>query len=396
MFEDTPAYPGDPILTLNETFKSDPRSHKVNLGIGVYLDAHGRLPVMAAVRAAVAAMPAAAPSPYLPMEGAPLYRRAMRDLLFGAGSAAVPDEHIATVQTVGGSGALRLGAEFLAGGAGARRLWISDPSWDNHRAIFSAAGFIVNSYPYYNGATRSVDFEAMRATLDTLARGSIVLLHACGHNPTGVDLNEAQWRTLSALFRTRGLLAFFDIAYQGFGAGLEEDAFALRQFASDGNHFLVANSLSKNFALYGERCGALSVVCGHADVAARVLGQLSAAVRRNYSSPPAHGSVLATAVLGDPVLRALWEAELSGMRERIRTMRSQLHAALRQRGSGAAVDYLLTQQGMFSYTGATVDQVDRLREQYGVYLVGSGRLCLAALTEPTVAPVADALASVLG
>jgi aromatic-amino-acid transaminase len=397
MFEYIDGYAGDPILTLNQAFQRDSRAFKVNLGIGVYLDETGRLPVMAAVREAARRQHEnLSPSGYLPMEGAPEYRRGVQQLLFGDNHAALAGERVATVQTVGGSGALRLGADFLLACGEMRQIWISDPSWDNHRGIFEGAGFAVHTYPYYHRSERSVDFAGMAAALRQLAPGSIVLLHACGHNPTGVDLGEQQWRALSTLFRECGLLAFFDIAYQGFGSGLAQDAFALRHFAAEGNHFLVASSLSKNFSLYGERCGALSVVCGDPGIAGRVLGQLSAAVRRNYSSPPIHGSKLVSTVLGDTELRTAWEHELGVMRERIAAMRTQLHAALLACGADFDCSYLIAQNGMFSFTGASAAQVAQLRQEFGIYLIGSGRMCLAALTSEAVAPVAKALACVLG
>ncbi len=396
MFEHVDAYPGDPILSLNEDFKNDPRANKINLSIGVYLDEAGRLPVMRAVREAEGALLAAiGPRPYLPMEGSPAYRKAIQHLLFGKEHAAVQAGSIATVQTLGGSGALRVGADFLQAYFAGQQVWISDPSWDNHRAIFTGAGFTVNSYPYYSPDTKQVDFVRMEAALQEIPRGSIVLLHACCHNPTGADLNEQQWRTLAELVKRRGLLPFFDIAYQGFGEGLDEDAFALRHFAGEGISFLIAGSLSKNFSLYGERCGSLSIACANVQEADRVLGQLKSAIRRNYSSPPTHGARIVSAVLESAELGAMWKDELTAMRVRIKAMREGLHVALTSRKPGHNFDYVLQQKGMFSFTGLNVAQVTRLREEFAVYLVGSGRLCMAALTENTIAPAADAIAQVL-
>jgi aromatic-amino-acid transaminase len=396
MFEHVDAYPGDPILSLNEDFKNDPRTGKVNLSIGVYLDEEGRLPVMRAVREAeTALLSAIGPRPYLPMEGSPSYRKAVQHLLFGKENEAVAAGRIATVQTLGGSGALRVGADFLHAYFAGKQVWISDPSWDNHRAIFAGAGFTVHSYPYYSAATKQVDFARMQETLQSVPAGSIVLLHACCHNPTGADLDEQQWRTLAELVKERGLLPFFDIAYQGFGDGLDEDAFALRHFASENIPFLVAGSLSKNFSLYGERCGSLSIACTDAQEADRVLGQLKAAIRRNYSSPPTHGARIVSAVLESTELFAVWKEELTDMRVRIKSMREGLHAALAQRKRGRDFDYVLKQHGMFSYTGLSPAQVNRLREEFAVYLVGSGRVCMAALTGNTIAPAADAIAQVL-
>lgn len=396
MFEHVDAYTGDPILSLNEDFKNDPRTQKINLSIGVYLDEQGRLPVMRAVRQAESALLSTlGPRPYLPMEGSPDYRKAVQPLLFGAQREAVESKRIATVQTLGGSGALRVGADFLQAYFAGRQVWISDPSWDNHRAIFAGAGFDVQSYPYYSSETKQVDFARMLTALGSVPQGSIVLLHACCHNPTGADLNESQWRALADVVRSRALLPFFDIAYQGFGDGLEEDAFAMRHFADEGIHFLVASSFSKNFSLYGERCGSLNVVCADAKEADTVLGQLKAAIRRNYSSPSTHGARIVSAVLGNAELFTAWREELTAMRVRIKAMRQGLHAALVSRMPEGNFDYVLQQHGMFSYTGLTPAQVRTLREEFGVYLVGSGRLCMAALTQDTVEPAADAIAKVL-
>lgn len=397
MFEHVDVYPGDPILTLNEDFKNDSRAEKINLSIGVYLDEQRSLPVMRAVREAESALlNTIGPRPYLPMEGSPAYRKAVQQLLFGAESEALAAKRIATVQTLGGSGALKVGADFLHAYFKDAQVWISDPTWDNHRAILMGAGFAVHSYPYYSPDTKQVDFPRMHAALSEIPQGSIVLLHACCHNPTGADLNEQQWRELAELVKSRALLPFFDIAYQGFGEGLDEDAFALRYFADQNIAFLVASSFSKNFSLYGERCGSLSIVCPDARQADTVLGQLKSTVRRNYSSPPAHGARIVAVVLESTELCAAWRDELSAMRVRVKAMREGLHAALSSRKRGHDFDYVLKQKGMFSYTGLSPTQVRALREDFGVYLVGSGRLCMAALTEDTVEPAADAIAKVIG
>jgi aromatic-amino-acid transaminase len=396
MFEHVDAYPGDPILTLNETFIADPRAGKINLGIGVYLNETSKLPIMGAVQEAEQQI-LKTPSirPYLPMEGAPAYRKQVQRLLFGADSPALAEQRVATAQTVGGSGALKVGADFLAAYFGTARVWICDPTWDNHRAIFAGAGFTVNTYPYYSGATQHVDFEAMRAALDALPAGDIVVLHACCHNPTGADLTESQWRALASTIRARGLLPFFDIAYQGFGDGIEQDAFAIRHFVAEGIPLLVASSFSKNFSLYGERCGSLSVACSDAQHATNVLGQLKSAIRRNYSSPPTHGARIVAAVLESAVLEAQWVDELDAMRARIQAMREGLHARLQALRPDCDVSYLLKQSGMFSYTGLTVAQVRQLREESAIYLLESGRICIAALTERTLDPVAAAIARVI-
>lgn len=396
MFSHVDAYPGDPILTLNEDFQKDPRQDKINLSIGIYFDDAGRLPVMQAVREAEGALMAqSGPKSYLPMSGAPAYRQAIQALLFGAGHEAVTSGRIATIQTIGGSGALKVGADFLRRYFTQSQVWVSDPTWDNHRALFEGAGFQVNTYPYYDPATGGLRFDDMLAALDTLPAQSIVLLHACCHNPTGVDLSQAQWRQLIEVLRTRHLLPFLDIAYQGFGDGIDEDAFALRALADAGVSCFVANSFSKSFSLYGERVGGLSVVCPDAAQAALVLGQLMSAVRRNYSSPPTHGSQIVARVLQTPALRQLWSDELGTMRQRIKAMRHRLYDGVVARLPGRDVRYFIDQRGMFSYTGVTPQQADVLREQHGVYVLRSGRMCAAGLNAGNVDRVAEAFAKVL-
>jgi aromatic-amino-acid transaminase len=396
MFQHVEAYPGDPILTLNEDFQKDPRAAKINLSIGIYFDDAGRLPVMGAVREAESALLATiGPKPYLPMSGAPDYREAIQHLLFGAEHAAVKAGRVVTIQTLGGSGALKVGGDFLQRYFPASQVWVSDPTWDNHRAMFEGAGFQVNTYPYYDAATKGLRFEAMLDAISGLAPQSIVLLHACCHNPTGVDLSPAQWDALVPVMRERELIAFVDIAYQGFGEGIDEDAYALRALASAGVPTLVANSFSKSFSLYGERVGGLSVVCPDAAQAGRVLGQLMACVRRNYSSPPTHGARIVAAVLRNPVLRQQWADELTAMRVRIQAMRQRLLAGVEARLPGRDVKYFVTQRGMFSYTGLSPEQVDVLREQHGVYVLRSGRMCAAGLNVNNVDAVAEALSAVL-
>jgi len=400
MFQHLPVYAGDPILTLNEGFQKDPRANKINLSIGIYFDDAGRLPVMKAVRSAEAAlMDKAGPRPYQPMEGAANYRQAVQHLLFGAEHSAVGDGRIATIQTIGGSGALKVGGDFLkryfGQGADASQVWVSDPTWDNHRAMFEGAGFTVNTYPYYDAATGGVKFDEMLAALHTLPRKSIVLLHACCHNPTGVDLTPEQWQALIPVVLERQLIPFMDIAYQGFGDGIAEDAYALRAFADAGISFFVANSFSKSFSLYGERCGGLSVVCPDKAQAELVLGQLKAEVRRNYSSPPTHGGQIVAKVLQTPELYAEWADELGAMRERIKIMRTRLHGVLTQKLPGRDFGYFLTQRGMFSYTGLSAAQVDVLRDEQAVYVLRSGRMCVAGLNQNNVEAVASAMATVL-
>jgi aromatic-amino-acid transaminase len=396
MFQHLEPYAGDPILGLNDAFQKDPRAHKVNVSIGIYFDDEGRIPVLGCVREAETQMLAASDAkPYLPIEGSAAVRGAVQALLFGADHAAVRAGRIATLQTVGASGALKVGADFLRRWLPQSQLWVSNPSWDNHRAMFEGAGIAVHEYPYYDDATGGLKFDAMLATFETLPPKSVVLLHACCHNPTGVDLSEAQWRALVPVLKEGQLLPFLDLAYQGFGDGMQEDAFALRLLADSGITFIAASSFSKSMSIYGERAGALSVVCASAAEADLVLGQMKATVRRIYSSPSIHAAGIVARVLTQPALRAAWEADVGAMRARILAMRHSLHAVLTKAVPGRNFDYFLTQRGMFSYTGLTAAQVDRLREEHAVYLVRSGRMCLAGLTTRNVQPVAQAFAAVL-
>ncbi len=396
MFEHIAPYAGDPILTLNETFGRDPRPHKINLSIGIYFDDAGRLPVMGAVREAESAMlQKIGARPYQPMEGAANYRLAVQHLLFGATHEAVTRGRIATVQTIGGSGGLKVGSDFLKRYYPDSQVWVSDPTWDNHRAMFEGAGFAVKTYPYYDAATGGLRFGDMLAAFKTFPEHSIVLLHACCHNPTGVDLNAAQWAELIPVIRARRLIPYVDIAYQGFGDGIDEDAFAIRALADAGIAFFCASSFSKSFSLYGERCGALSVVCPNAAEAELVLGQLRATVRKNYSSPPTHGGQIVARVLQTSELRAQWTAELDAMRDRIHAMRKRLHAVLSAKLPGRNFDYFITQRGMFSYTGLSAEQADRLREDHAVYVLRSGRMCVAGLNSSNVEATAVAMAAVL-
>ena len=395
-FQHLEPYGGDPILSLNEDFQRDPRPGKINLSIGIYFDDAGRIPVLDAVRRAEAQMLAeSGPKSYLPIEGSAAARGAVQALLFGAGHEAVTSRRIATLQTIGSSGGLKVGADFLRRWFPASQVWVSDPTWDNHRAMFEGAGITVNTYPYYDAATGGLKFDAMLAALAALPAGSVVLLHACCHNPTGVDLTRAQWEQLVPVLRDRGVIPYLDLAYQGYGDGIAEDAFAVRLLASAGLSFFVANSFSKSMSVYGERAGALSVVCASAAEADLVLGQLKATVRRNYSSPGIHAAGIVARVLSDPELRASWEADVAAMRERILAMRKSLHAVLAARVPGRDFNYFLTQRGMFSYTGMTPAQVDRLREEFGVYLVRSGRMCVAGLNTGNVERTAEAMAAVL-
>ncbi|MFP2428470.1 aromatic amino acid transaminase [Enterobacter ludwigii] len=397
MFQKVDAYAGDPILSLMERFKEDPRSDKVNLSIGLYYNEEGIIPQLQAVAEAevrLNAVPHGA-SLYLPMEGLNSYRNTIAPLLFGADHAVLTQKRVATIQTLGGSGALKVGADFLKKYFPDSGVWVSDPTWENHVAIFEGAGFTVQTYPWFDSETNGVRVDALLEKLNTLPERSIVLLHPCCHNPTGADLTNTQWDAVIDVLKTRNLIPFLDIAYQGFGAGMEEDAYAIRAVASAGLPALVSNSFSKIFSLYGERVGGLSVVCEDPEAAGRVLGQLKATVRRIYSSPPNFGAQVVATVLGDDRLKASWLAEVESMRKRILTMRQELVDVLKEAVPGHNFDYLLKQRGMFSYTGLSAAQVDRLREEFGVYLISSGRMCVAGLNASNVHRVAQAFAAVM-
>ena len=388
--------PRDPILGVTEAFNADANPNKVNLGVGVYYDDNGRVPVLECVRRAEQKL-AESPLPrnYLPIDGLQAYDRAAQELVFGAGSAAVHRQRVVTVQTLGGTGALRVGADFLRRVNPGAQVWISDPSWENHQALFDYAGFRVNAYPYYDARTHGVDFEGMMGVLQKLPAGSIVVLHACCHNPTGVDLAPAQWDRVIEAVNARGLVPFLDIAYQGFAEGVDADAAAVRRFAEACPTVFVSSSFSKSLSLYGERVGALSIVTENADEAARVLSQLKRVIRTSYSNPPTHGGQATAMVLTTPELRALWEQELGQMRERIKTMRRQLVEKIRAIRSDFDFSFVIRQRGLFSYSGLTRDQVRRLREEYSLYAIDSGRICVAALNSRNVDYVARAIASVL-
>lgn len=393
MFEHIEPYAGDPILGLLQSYLKDARQEKVNLGIGLYYDEDGRLPRLKAVAEAENRLNAApTPCSYLPMEGAQNYRLALQPLVFGADA---PVSRIATIQTLGGSGALKIGADFLFRAFPHAGVWVSDPTWENHVSIFEGAGFKVSRYPYFSSEGSTIRFEALVDCLQSLPSRSIVLLHPCCHNPTGTDLSREQWDRVIDVLIERGLIPFLDIAYQGFGDGLDEDAYAIRTLLARGANFLVSNSFSKIFSLYGERVGGLSVVCGDENETARVFGQLQFTVRRNYSSPPTRGSQLVASVLQDPALEAMWKEELTGMRTRIKAMRQTLFDVLSTEVPDGDFHYLLTQRGMFSYTGLTPPQIARLREQHAIYLVNSGRMCVAGLNSRNAHRVARAFAEVI-
>jgi aromatic-amino-acid transaminase len=396
VFQHVEPYAGDPILALVEVFNADARAHKVNLSIGIYFDEQGRIPVLPSVAEAERRVVAAGGAKsYLPIEGAANFRAAVQALLFGAAHEAVKTGRVATLQTVGSSAGLKVGADFIHTWFPKAPVFVSDPTWDNHHAMFEGAGITVNTYPYYDAATGGLRFDAMCAAFQAMPHGSVVLLHACCHNPSGVDLTPAQWNELIPIIQARGLVPFLDLAYQGFGDGIEQDAFAARALAEAGIEFFIANSFSKSMSVYGERVGALSVVCADAQRASNVLGQMKFTVRRIYSSPGIHGGQIVARVLAEPDLRAMWEAEVTAMRTRIQAMRHALHGVVSAKVPGRDFSYFLTQRGMFSYTGLNAAQVDRLREEFAVYLIRSGRMCVAGLNAGNVERTAQAMAAVL-
>ncbi|MBL8308205.1 MAG: aspartate/tyrosine/aromatic aminotransferase [Rubrivivax sp.] len=389
--------PRDPILGLNEQFNADTTPGKVNLGVGVYFNDEGKLPVLRCVAAAEKQLLEAPKAKnYLPIDGIAAYDKAVQALVFGAGSAAVTEGRVATAQALGGTGGLRVGADLLKKVNPAAKVLISDPSWENHRALFTQAGFTVEAYPYYDAATRGIRVEAMLATLRAAAPGTIVVLHACCHNPTGCDITPAQWEQVAATCAEAGLVPFLDMAYQGFGEGIAEDGAAVQCFLKAGQQFFVSTSFSKSFSLYGERVGAVSVVCGSAEEAGRVLSQMKIVIRTNYSNPPTFGATVVATVLNTPELRAMWEEELAGMRERIRATRRALVDKLGAAGVKGDLSYITAQKGMFSYSGLAKEQMQRLRSEFGVYGVDSGRICVAAINSRNIDTVVAALAKVMG
>jgi aromatic-amino-acid transaminase len=395
LFDAVEMAPRDPILGINEQFAADSRATKVNLGVGVYYDADGKLPLLKCVRAAEEMMMEAPKARgYLPIDGIAAYDSATQAMIFGADNEARRAGRIATVQAVGGTGGLKVGADLLARLNPKARVLISDPSWENHRALFEGAGFEVATYPYYDATRHDVDFAAMLGALRAATPGTIAVLHACCHNPTGCDLTAAQWREIVAVLGERRLVPFLDMAYQGFGEGIAEDGLAVELCLAAGLDFFVATSFSKSFSLYGERVGALSVVCACADAAARVLSQLKRVIRTNYSNPPTHGAAVVAHVLSTPPLRAQWEEELAGMRSRIKTMRGELRRRLEAAGARIETAFITRQRGMFSYSGLSKAQMERLRSEFGVYGVDSGRICVAALNEKNLDTVVDAIVRV--
>ncbi len=388
--------PRDPILGLNEQFGADTNPAKVNLGVGVYYDDNGKLPLLKCVIEAEREMLEAPKARgYLPIDGIAAYDKAVQGLVFGADSAVVTGGRVATVQAIGGTGGLKIGADFLKKVNPGATVLISDPSWENHRALFTAAGFPVGTYPYYDAANRGIDFAGMLAAIDAAPAGTVILLHACCHNPTGYDITGEQWDQVIASIKARDLVAFLDMAYQGFGDGIAEDGAVIGKFVAAGLDFFVSTSFSKSFSLYGERVGALSVVCASKEEAGRVLSQLKIAIRTNYSNPPIHGAQIVATVLSTPALRTMWEDELAGMRVRIKEMRTLLVEKLTAAGVQGDLSYIVRQKGMFSYSGLNKDQMVRLRGEFGVYGVDSGRICVAALNTKNIGYVTDAIVKVM-
>ncbi len=395
LFASVEMAPRDPILGLNEAYNAETNPAKVNLGVGVYFGDDGKIPLLAAVKTAEKArLETQPPRGYQPIEGTPAYNGAVQNLLFGKDSDLLAAGRAITCQCLGGTGALKVGADYLKRLLPDATVYISDPSWENHRALFEAAGFPVKDYAYYDAATRGVNFAGMKAALAAMPAKSIVVLHACCHNPTGADLTAAQWQEVVAAVKEKNLVAFIDMAYQGFADGIKQDAVALDLFAASGLQFFVSSSFSKSFSLYGERVGALTIVTASKDESARVLSQVKRVIRTNYSNPPTHGGAVVAAVLSSPELRQLWEDELAGMRNRIRAMRNSLVEKLAANGANG-FEFINVQRGMFSYTGLSAAQVEKMRAEYGIYAVGTGRICVAALNTKNIDYVAKAIASVL-
>jgi len=387
--------PRDPILGLNEAFNADPRTDKVNLGVGVYFNEAGKIPLMQAVaRAEQARQQAQAARGYLPIEGVGTYSSAVQKLLFGEASPLLQNQQVVTVQSIGGTGALKLGADFIKTLPNSGVVAISNPSWENHRALFTAAGYQVQDYSYYDPASHGLNLPGMLADLEALPAGSVVVLHACCHNPTGVDLTTDNWKEVIALLQRKQHIPFLDIAYQGFGDGIEEDAIAVRLFAESGMNFFVSSSFSKSFSFYGERVGALSVVSGSAEEAERVMSQVKRVIRTNYSNPPTHGATIVSDVLNSPELNALWQQELGEMRVRIKSMRELMVQQLKDKGASQDFSFVTAQRGMFSYSGLNAEQVERLRAEFGIYAVSTGRICVAALNLNNMNAVTDAIVAV--
>jgi aromatic-amino-acid transaminase len=396
LFSSIEMAPRDPILGITEAYNADANPAKVNLGVGVYTDDNGKVPLLECVKRAEAQLTAAAaPRSYLPIDGLASYDKQVQALVFGADSPAVTEGRAITVQSLGGTGGLKIGADFLKRFNPDAEVWISDPSWENHRALFESAGFVVKTYPYYDAATHGVNFTGLLNALESAKPGTVIVLHACCHNPSGVDLTDSQWDQVIEVVGRRQLVPFLDLAYQGFSRSIDEDGAVVRRFAATGRALLVSNSFSKSFSLYGERIGAFNLVASSREEAQHVLSQIKRVVRTNYSNPPTHGAQLVATVLGTTELRALWEQELSGMRDRIKAMRQSFVAKLKTRLPAKDFSFVAHQNGMFSFSGLSQAQVARLKSEFSVYAVDSGRICVAALNTRNIDTVVEAIASVL-
>ncbi|MBU9830994.1 amino acid aminotransferase [Rahnella rivi] len=396
MFEKITAAPADPILGLSDLFRADDRSDKINLGIGVYKDETGKTPVLASVKKAEQfLLENETTKTYLSIDGLPDFAHCTQELLFGKDSAVIAEKRARTAQTPGGTGALRIAADFIATQTSAKRVWVSNPSWPNHKGVFNAAGLEVAEYNYYDAPNHTLDFDGMLKSLSEAQAGDVVLFHGCCHNPTGIDPTQAQWAQLAELSVSKGWLPLFDFAYQGFAKGLEEDAGGLRLFVEKHKELLVASSYSKNFGLYNERVGACTLVAADADTADRAFSQVKSVIRANYSNPPAHGAAVVATILGNPALRTLWEQELSDMRQRIHRMRQLFVTTLQEKGAKQDFSFIINQNGMFSFSGLTKDQVLRLRDEFGVYAVNSGRINVAGITLDNMAPLCEAIVAVI-
>ncbi|KAH8299018.1 hypothetical protein KR044_007867 [Drosophila immigrans] len=396
MFEKITAAPADPILGLTDIFRADARPNKINLGIGVYKDETGKTPVLTSVKKAEQyLLENETTKNYLGIEGIPAFASCTQALLFGKESPIIADRRARTAQTPGGTGGLRVAADFIANQTSAKRIWISNPSWPNHKNVFSAVGLEVLEYAYYDAANHALDFDGLLNSLKQAQAGDVVLFHGCCHNPTGIDPTAEQWAQLAELSVANGWLPLFDFAYQGFANGLEEDAQGLRIFAAKHKELIVASSYSKNFGLYNERVGACTIVAADAETADRAFSQVKAAIRANYSNPPSHGAAVVATILGNDALRAMWEQELTDMRQRIHRMRQLFVNTLQEKGAQQDFSFIIQQNGMFSFSGLTKEQVLRLREEFGVYAVNSGRVNVAGMTPDNMAPLCEAIVAVL-
>ncbi|MBI1321103.1 MAG: aminotransferase class I/II-fold pyridoxal phosphate-dependent enzyme [Candidatus Hydrogenedens sp.] len=396
MFESLTMAPPDPILGLTDAFKNDPRPEKINLSAGVYKNEANQTPILDSVKRAEQLMLERESSKtYLPIPGPEEYGACVRELLFGADHEVLASGRAVSAQTPGGTGALRVAGDFIHKNLPGASIWVSDPTWANHTAIFAAAGLTVKKYPYYDFANNTLDFDAMTAALRAVPKGDVVLLHGCCHNPSGMDPDAAQWATLAEISRAQGWLPLFDFAYQGFGDGLEEDAVGLRAFSTEGCELMVCSSFSKNFSLYNERVGGLTLVAANRDDAAKALSNLKVSVRCNYSNPPAHGGMIISTILGDAGLRSEWERELAQMRSRINHMRTLFVETLAAQGVTRDYSFITRQRGMFSFAGVTKEQVEELREKHAIYIVASGRVNVAGMTSKNMEHICKAFASVL-